>query len=122
MIARYQSPDSGFFDTSDDHETLITRPRDLQDNTTPSGNAVAVTILLKLAGFMNELCYVDLTHATLAQMQVLMARYPLGVGQGLQALAYALSKPRQIAIVGEAHSADTQAFLSAIRDRHQPSR
>jgi hypothetical protein len=34
------------YDTSDDHETLITRPRDLQDNATPSGNAMAVTALL----------------------------------------------------------------------------
>jgi uncharacterized protein YyaL (SSP411 family) len=33
---------AGFYDTSNDHETLITRPRDLQDNATPSGNAMAI--------------------------------------------------------------------------------
>jgi hypothetical protein len=69
MIVRYQSADGGFYDTSDDHETLITRPRDLQDNATPSGNAMAVTALLKLAGFTNDLRYVDIAHEALAQMQ-----------------------------------------------------
>jgi uncharacterized protein YyaL (SSP411 family) len=49
MIARFQAPKGGFFDTSDDHEMLITRPRDLQDNATPSGNAMAVTVLLENA-------------------------------------------------------------------------
>jgi len=29
MIAHFRSPDGGFFDTSDDHEIPITRPRDL---------------------------------------------------------------------------------------------
>ena len=39
MIQHYTDPSGGFFDTSDDHETLVTRPKDLQDNAVPSGNA-----------------------------------------------------------------------------------
>ena len=116
-----QAPDGGFYDTSDDHETLITRPRDLQDNATPSGNAMAATALLKLAGFTNELRYVDIAHQALAQMQPMMAQYPLGFGQWLQALAYALSQPREIAIVGDSATvADTQALLSVVRDGYRP--
>jgi uncharacterized protein YyaL (SSP411 family) len=92
MIAHFQAPNGGFFDTSNDHETLITRPRDLQDNATPSGNAMAVTTLLKLAGYTNDLRYVDFAYRALAQAQSMMAQYPLGFGQWLQALAYALSK------------------------------
>ena len=49
-----------------------------------------------------------------------MAQYPLGFGQWLQALSYALSKPREIAIVGEPKAADTQALLSVIRDGYRP--
>lgn len=37
-----------------------------------------------------------------------------------QALAYALSKPREVAIVGDSDSADTQALLSAVRDNYWP--
>jgi uncharacterized protein YyaL (SSP411 family) len=120
MLAHYQSPDGGFFDTSNDHEALITRPRDLQDNATPSGNGMAATTLLKLAGFTNELRYVDIAHQALAQMQSMMAQYPLGFGQWLQALAYALSKPREIAIVGDPDSADTRDLLSVVRDGYRP--
>jgi uncharacterized protein YyaL (SSP411 family) len=50
----------------------------------------------------------------------MMSQYPLGFGQWLQALAYALSKPREIAIVGDPNSADTQALLSVVRDRYRP--
>jgi uncharacterized protein YyaL (SSP411 family) len=119
-IAHFQAPEGGFFDTSDDHETLITRPRDLQDNATPSGNAIAVTALLKLAGFTNDLRYVDIAHQALVQMQPMMSQYPLGFGQWLQALSYALSQPQEIAIVGEPHSADTQALLNVVRGGYRP--
>ena len=102
------------------HETLITRLRDLQDNATPSGSAMALTTLLKLAGFTNDLRYVDIAPQALAQMQPMLAQYPLGFRQWLQALAYALSKPREIAIVGDPDSADTQALLNVVRNGYQP--
>jgi uncharacterized protein YyaL (SSP411 family) len=120
MLVHFQAPNGGFFDTSDDHETLVTRPRDLQDNATPSGNAMAVAALLKLAGFTNDMRYVDIAHQALAQMQSMMAQYPLGFGQWLQALSYALSRPREVAIVGDPEAAATQALLSVVRSGYQP--
>jgi uncharacterized protein YyaL (SSP411 family) len=81
MLTRHRAPDGGFFDTSDDHEALIIRPRDLQDNATPSGNAMAVTALLKVASFTNDMRYVDIAHQALEQMQPMMAHYPPGFGQ-----------------------------------------
>ncbi len=120
VIAHFQAPDGGFFDTSDDHESLITRPRDLQDNATPSSGALATTVLLKLAGLTNESRYVDIAHEALAQMQPMMSQYPLGFGQWLQALSYTLAKPMEIAIAGDPDSADTQALLRIARDGYRP--
>jgi uncharacterized protein YyaL (SSP411 family) len=62
MIPHFSDPEGAFYDTSADHETLITRPRDLQINATPSGNVMAVTTLLKLASFTNEPRYVDIAQ------------------------------------------------------------
>ena len=47
----FRDPQGGFFDTRDEHSDLITRPKDIQDNATPSGNALAATALLELAAY-----------------------------------------------------------------------
>jgi len=120
MIEHFSDSEGLLYDTSDDHETLITRPRELQDNATPSGNAMAVTTLLKLAGFTNDLRYVDIAHKALTQVQATMAQHALGLGQWLQALAYALSQPREIAIVGDPDSSDTRALLGVVRSGYRP--
>ncbi len=51
MLARFSDPQGGFFDTPSDAQTVLVRPKDLQDNATPSGNALAAQALLKLAAF-----------------------------------------------------------------------
>jgi len=120
MIAHFRAPDGGFFDTSDDHEALITRPRDLQDNATPSGSAMATTVLLKLAGLANEPRYLELAHRGLMQMQARIAQYPQSFGQWLIALSYALSQPREVAIIGEPEAPDTLTLLGICRDGYRP--
>ncbi len=120
MIAHFSAPDGGFFDTSDDHETLITRPRELQDNAVPSGNAMAALGLLRLAGLAVEPRYAELARRSLVQVQPLLAQYPLGFGQWLIALDYALSRPREIAIVGDPEAADTRALLDVCNVGYRP--
>jgi uncharacterized protein YyaL (SSP411 family) len=81
---------------------------------------MAITALLKLAGFTNHLRYVDIAHKALTHMQPMMSQYPLGFGQWLQALACAQSKPREIAIVGDPDSTHTQALLRIARQGYRP--
>jgi len=120
MLKHFRVAGGGFFDTSDDHERLITRPRELQDNAVPSGNAMAATVLLRLAGLAVEPRYAELSRHNLGQMQSLLAQYPLGFGQWLIALDYALARPREIAIVGDPGTADTRALLEVCAAGYRP--
>jgi uncharacterized protein YyaL (SSP411 family) len=113
MIDHFSAPEAGFYDTSDDHETLITRPRELQDNATPSGNGMAALMLQRLAGLAMEPRYAEVAQRSLGAMQPLLGQYPLGFAQWLQALHYALARPREIAIVGGVTSPETRALLAA---------
>jgi uncharacterized protein YyaL (SSP411 family) len=119
MIEHF-SADVGFFDTSDDHETLIVQPRELQDNAVPSGNGMAALVLSRLAGLAVAPRYLELARGMLAPMQEMLARYPLGFAQWLIALDYVLARPREVSIVGDAEAADTQALLDVCATGYRP--
>jgi len=121
MIKHFADPAGGFFDTSDDHETLVTRPKDLQDNAVPSGNAMAATVLLKLGAFTGEDSYLTLAELMVGLLQPAVMQAPTAFAQWLCALDFALSNPREIAIVGNIQSADTQALLNIVHDGYRPN-
>ena len=121
MLQHFTDPAGGFFDTSDDHETLVTRPKDLQDNAVPSGNALAATVLLKLYAFTGEDQYYKHAELMLSMLQGALAQAPTGFAQWLCALDFALSGPREIAIVGDVQSGTGQALLGVVRDGYRPN-
>jgi hypothetical protein len=120
VLERFQAPEGGFFDTSIAHEELITRPRSLQDSATPSGNSMAAWDLLRLSQLSVEPRYAEVARRSLRQVQQLLARYPLGFGEWLTALDYALAETREIAVVGDPEAADVQALLRVCRDGYRP--
>jgi len=120
LIAHFADPKGGFFDTSDDHETLVVRPKSLQDNAVPSGNSLAVTALLKLASLTGEGRYADLAEKVLRQVQPVLGRYPTGFGQWLSALAYTLGGAREIAIISDPQTSEAQAMLDVVWEAFRP--
>ena len=119
MLERFlDEKNGGFFDTSDDHEELIHRPKDLQDNATPSGNAVAATVLSKLSLLNGNGDYWQLAERSVGMMSTFMKRYPTGFGQWLSAASFMLSEPREIALVGDEE--ELAPLLKVIRDEYRP--
>lgn len=99
ILEHFTDPRGGFFDTSDDHENLVVRPKDVQDNATPSGSAMAVMVLAKLAAFTGEARYADAVEQTIAPLQPALAQAPTGFAWWLCALGFELAPPKEIAIV-----------------------
>ena len=101
ILARFADPAGGFFDTADDHERLVTRPKDVQDNAVPSGNAMAVTVLLRLAALTGEGRYRDAAERAMLTVTQFVDRYPTGFAQWLSAMDLALAPVVEVAIVGD---------------------
>lgn len=119
-IEHFADGAGGFFDTSDDHEQLVLRPKDTQDNATPSGNAMAVTTLFKLAALTGEHSYREQAERALSTVAPMLARYPTGFGQWLSAATFALAQPKEVALVGNPGQADMRALLETVFDEYRP--
>ena len=121
MIARFADPAGGFFDTHSDGEPLLLRPKDLQDNATPSGNALAAAALLKLAAFSDNSHYRALAEQSFALVAEYALRYPTSFARWLSAIDFALAPVKQIAITGDPSIAETQALVRAVRQTWRPN-
>jgi uncharacterized protein YyaL (SSP411 family) len=121
MIEKFSDPNGGFFDTPSDGENLLFRPKDVQDNATPSGNALACEALLKLAAYTDQGEYRDIAEKALGLVTKFVMQYPLGFGRWLTAAILVTGTIKQVAAVGEAGDPDFERLLKAIRVEYRPS-
>ena len=119
MLVHFSDTENGgFFDTSDDHEQLIHRPKDLQDNAVPSGNAMAAHVLLKLSLLTGEISYWDIAEQATASMGDTMVQYPSSFGEWLNAASFILAQPREIALIGS--NEHVMPLLKVVRAAYRP--
>ena len=111
----------GFFDTPDDHEDLLYRPKDIQDNATPSGNAMAALVLLKLSLYTGKEKLWDMAQDALSKTASFMARFPTGFAHWLSAAAFALGDPREVAVAGALEDVGTRALIGAVNKEFRPN-
>ncbi len=122
LLKHFADPAGGFFFTADDHEELIARTKDLQDGATPSGNAMAATVLLRLAKLLNRSDFRDAAERTLRVYGSLMADSPMAAGQLLIALDFHLGPTKEVAVIGPKDDPETGAVLAKLRSRFRPNR
>ena len=120
VLARFTDPAGGFFDTADDHERLVTRPKDIQDNAVPSGNAMATRVLLRLAAWTGEGSYRDAAEQAIRTVVPLVARYPTGFAQWLSAMDLSLATVVEVAIVGAADDPARAALVWEVQRGYRP--
>jgi len=121
MIIRFSDSNGGFFDIPNDGEVLLIKPKDLQDNATPSGSALACEALLKLAAFTDKGEYQDAAEKALRMLTDSALRYPMGFARWLSAADFALDNGKQIAVVFDAKNEDAQEIIQFIQTKYRPN-
>jgi uncharacterized protein YyaL (SSP411 family) len=110
----------GFYDTASDHETLVTRPRDVGDNATPAGNSVAVEVFLRLAALTGDETYRTRAEQVLNSLTAMMVRMPAGFGRLLCAADFAEARVKEAALVGDPAAADMRTLLDVVQRPYRP--
>jgi uncharacterized protein YyaL (SSP411 family) len=105
----------GFFETSVDHEQLLTRRKDLEDHPIPSGNAAAAYGLLRLGALTGEAGYEQRAVGVLRLLAEPATQYPQAFGHLLQALDFHLAPVKEVALVG-----DSPEMVRLVRSRFRP--
>jgi hypothetical protein len=119
VLEHFAAIEGGFFDTSNRHEALIVRPRNLQDNATPSGNALMARGLLRLAAYTGDSRYDEAARRTLRLLSEATRQYPQAFGESLNAVDMLVAGQDEVAIVGD--PAEAAALLQIVQEPYHPN-
>jgi uncharacterized protein YyaL (SSP411 family) len=111
----------GFYTTGTDAETLITRPRDVFDNATPSANSLAANGLLRLAAVTGESRWQEAGQAAVNAVGEVMGEHPTAFGELLGALERLARPPVEVAVVGDPADAATGELVAEVHRRFMPT-
>src|SRR5262249_17933172 len=122
MVAQFwDEAEGGFFFTGRDHEVLLARAKDANDSSTPSGNGVAVTALLRLARRTGREKSRHKAVARLDRFKGVIVHAPRAGGQMLLALDFEIGPVQEVAVVGDVANEETRQVLRLLRRVFRPS-
>ncbi|MEP6756668.1 MAG: thioredoxin domain-containing protein [Chthonomonadales bacterium] len=113
--------DGRLFNTPKDGETLIDRPRDVMDNAVPSGQSVAIGVLIRLNDLTGDTRYGQISDQILATHAVSMAQHPQAFGRLLCGLDMALGPLTEVTIAGDPTDKSVQTMLTSVRSEYRPN-
>jgi uncharacterized protein YyaL (SSP411 family) len=111
----------GFFDTGKDHETLVSRPKDIMDNAIPAGNSIAAEVLLRLTALSGEQSYRQRAEEYLQGLSTVVLQHPQFFAQVINGLDFVLSASKEIALIGDPAESATQELLKVVNARYLPN-
>jgi uncharacterized protein YyaL (SSP411 family) len=122
MLVEFADPDGPMlYDTGLSHEALISRPRDLQDGATPSGNSIAAGVLLRLAAMTGRESYGQRASDMLRALARPMAEHPTAFGRWLCDLDIYLATIKEVAVAGERSDPALHGLADVVYSRYEPN-
>jgi uncharacterized protein len=104
----WDSSEGNLFLTSDDHERLIIRTKNLYDLAVPSGNSMVAYILLKLYHLVLREDYLEKAEQIMKSAAKAASENPFGFGQLLISIYLYLKRPIEIVIIEKSASQQEQ--------------
>ncbi|MGI8677167.1 MAG: thioredoxin domain-containing protein [Jatrophihabitans sp.] len=100
-LKHFAADGGGFYDTADDAEQLVRRPRDPSDNAAPSGSSALAGALLTYSALTGLTSYRAQAEQTIGVVASLAQRQPRFFGWTLATAEALVAGPVQVAVVGE---------------------
>jgi uncharacterized protein len=123
LLESFQDRDQGgFFTTSQLHELLIVRGREGADGATPSGNAVAASLLARLSFHYDRLEFREAATGAVRAYGKQMARYPKAFAKSLAVVDFLIEGPVELAFIGKKDDPGLAALSQAAREVFLPNR
>ncbi|MFP6763268.1 MAG: thioredoxin domain-containing protein, partial [Planctomycetaceae bacterium] len=119
VCEQFSDPDGGFFYTSTDHEQLITRAKDSQDNAVPSSNGLAAWAFLRLARLTSDCRFEEQATKTLEALSGQMKKMVMASGQALLALDFLTGPASELVLAGGSDE-DRKAALTQLNRQYTP--
>lgn len=121
MLQRFWSPDEEtFYDTAEEVDDLIVRPREMNDSATPSGTSAAATALLRLGALTGSTAYLNTAEKVVGSLAEMAQRFPQAFGEMLIAIDLYLDGIQEVAIVGPREQEGTRQLLDTMRSGYWP--
>jgi uncharacterized protein YyaL (SSP411 family) len=111
----------GFHTTGSDAEALIVRPKDFQDNATPSENSLAANGLLRLAALTGDAALGDRGARWVRTLAPVLGEHPTAFAHLLEAARRVLGPSRELVLVGDPADGRTVALRDALRSTLVPA-
>ena len=122
MMAAFHDEASGvFFDTAHDHESLVTRPREVTDNAVPSGTSLAADLLLRFSELTQDVEMRRMADAILESLAEPMAKHGIAFGHLLAAADMAVNGAVEVAIAGKPGSDDFTQLEREVAKHYVPA-
>jgi uncharacterized protein len=121
MLSQFQDTAAGgFFFTAADHEQLIHRNKTFSDESLPSGNGIAASVLCRLGYLLGELPYLDAAERTLRAGWPMLQQYPQAHMSLVNALEDFLTSVQILIIRGDAP--EIQRWAAELGALYSPTR
>jgi uncharacterized protein YyaL (SSP411 family) len=121
MRTQFEDPaGGGFFFTAADHERLIHRSKTYSDDSIPSGNGVAASVLCRLGFLLGEIPFLDAAERTLMTAWPMLQQYPQAHMSLVNALDDFLGCSQILIIRGE--PSEIERWAGELRALYSPLR